>query len=110
MDQPQIAVKIMKIMGQKMAMLMDRVQELISQDVQHRIIRALIRLASESGKKCDDGIHIDIPLTNKDFANMVGSTRETINRVLNRLKKGNLLKINHHHIVIYNLEALENFS
>jgi CRP/FNR family transcriptional regulator len=106
-EQPQIAVKIMKIMGQKIVMLTERVQELISQDVLHRVVSTLVRLADETGKADDEGIHIDMPLTHQDFANIVGSTRETVSRVLSGLKKKKLLNIDQHHIVIYDLAALE---
>lgn len=108
--QPQIAVKVMKIMGQKILMLTQRLQEFTSQDVQHRVIRALVRLADETGKADDKGIHIDMPLTNSDFANLVGTTRESINRVLSQLKREKLLKINHHKMVIYDLAALQKFK
>lgn len=103
---PQIAVKVMKIMGKRMLQLQQRVQELISGDVFHRVIRALLRLAAEYGEEREDGIFIYMPVTNQDFANMVGTSRETINRTLNQLKKEHLLDINRQGILIYDLEAL----
>ncbi|HET7521840.1 MAG TPA: Crp/Fnr family transcriptional regulator [Bacillales bacterium] len=108
-EQPRIAVKLMKIMGRKIFMLAQRVQELISQDVRHRVVRTLLRLADENGKVDDKGIHINMPITNRDFANMVGSSRETINRVLNELKNEKLLKADRRGILIYDLDHLRNY-
>lgn len=108
MDQPQIAIKVMKIMGQKLMMLQERIQELSSRDVQHRVVRALIRLTEESGIQHDEGVHIDLPITNKDFANMIGASRETVNRIFNQLKKQNLLETNRQGILIYDIERLKN--
>lgn len=108
-NHPQIAVKVMKIMGRKIFMLAQRVQELISQDVRHRVVHALLRLADESGRTTDQGTYINMPLTNQDFANMVGSSRETINRVLNKLKDEKLLEADRRGILIYDLDGLRNY-
>lgn len=105
--QPAIALKVMKIMGRELSMLQQRVQELISQDVGHRLIRVLLRLADESGKPVENGVQIHMPITNQDLANIVGSSRETINRFLSSLKKEKLIESNRNSILIYDLERLK---
>ncbi|QST01752.1 Crp/Fnr family transcriptional regulator [Pontibacillus sp. ALD_SL1] len=107
-DHPNIAVQVMKVMGQKLSLLTERIQELSSRDVRHRLISTLIRLAEESGITIDNQpAYITVPLTNTDLANMVGSTRESINRVLNELKKKNLLRSSRSSIEIINLSDLK---
>lgn len=108
-EQPAIALKVMKIMGQKLLNLQQRVQELISQDTFHRTVRTLLRLADEVGEPNDQEVRINMPITNQDFANMVGSTRETINRVLGQLKREALLETDRHGIFIYDLQKLKNY-
>lgn len=107
MDNPQIAIKVMKMMGQRILQLQQRLQELISGDVFRRVVHALMRLANEYGQERQDGVFIAMPMTNQDFANMVGTSRESINRTLNQLKKEKLLDINRKGILIYDLEALK---
>lgn len=107
LNQPQIAVKVMKIMGQKISALAQRIQALISQDVRHRVIFSLIRLALESGKQTEKGVHIDMPITNQDFANIVGSSRETVNRIFNQLKKENLIEFGKNGILINDIDELK---
>lgn len=110
MRQPQIAIKVMKIMGQKIIALQQRVQDFISKDVQHRIIHSLVRLAEDHGEKTAKGIYIDVPITNQDFANMVGTSRESINRILNQFKKQRLLSADRQGILIHDIEELQNWS
>jgi CRP/FNR family transcriptional regulator, cyclic AMP receptor protein len=110
MKHPSIAIKVMKIMGQKILTLQERVQDFISKDVQHRIIQALVRLAEDHGEKTAKGIYIDIPITNQDFANMVGTSRESINRILNQFKKQRLLTADRQGILIHDLEELQNWK
>lgn len=106
LEHPQIAVKVMKMMSQKISELAQRIQTFISQDVRHRVIFSLLRLALESGKQTEQGVLIDMPITNQDFANMVGSSRETINRILNQLKKENLIEFGRDGILIRNMDQL----
>lgn len=109
LSHPQIAVKMMKIMSQKISTLTQRIQTLISQDILHRVVFSLIRLALESGKQNRNKVFIDIPITNRDFANMIGSTRETVNRVLNQLKKENLIDFNRNGILINDINKLKTY-
>lgn len=107
MAHPPMAIKVMKIMGQKLLHLQERLQDLISSDVHRRVVYSLIRLAHEYGEQQNGGMFISLPMTNRDFANMVGTSRESINRTLNQLKKEKLLEIHRNGIFVYDLDALQ---
>lgn len=106
---PQIAVKMLKIMSEKISTLTERIQTFISQDVHYRVVFTLIRLALESGKQKSNKIFITIPITNQDFANMIGSSRETVNRILNQLKKENLIDFDRNGIQINDINQLKTY-
>jgi CRP/FNR family cyclic AMP-dependent transcriptional regulator len=106
LESPQIAMKLMRIMGRKMMALQQRLQEMISDDVYERVVHNLLRLAEESGKQKEGTLVIEMPITHQDFANMVGASRESINRIFNRLKKENLLKSDRQSIAILDIERL----
>ncbi|WP_236561217.1 Crp/Fnr family transcriptional regulator [Pontibacillus sp. HMF3514] len=107
LNHPEIAMKVMKILGQKISVLTQRIQEMNSQNVQHRVVYALIRLGQESGQLDKEEIYIDMPITNQDVANIVGSSRETINRVLNHLKKLDLIQVSRKGIYIKDINQLK---
>ena len=106
-ERPGIALKVMKILGQKIKMLTERVQELMSDDVHHRTIHALLRLAQENGQEDEEGILLNTPITNQDLANMVGTSRETVNRILNQFKKKGLIEIIKRRIRLKDVEGLK---
>ena len=56
--------------------------EMSTQQVEQRIAHALLRLVSQSGRKTDDGIEIDFPITRQDIAEMTGTTLHTVSRLL----------------------------
>lgn len=51
-------------------------------DVRGRIGRRLLDLAQPFGKRAGPEVELDIPLHQKDLADMVGATRESVNRIL----------------------------
>lgn len=107
METPTIAVKVMRVMGEKIRELQSKLQEFVAHDVNHRVVSFLLRLAKEHGTSEKGHIQIDLPLTHQEFANMVGTTRETVNRVFNQLKKDEIIAMNRKKIMILDVDALE---
>lgn len=106
-ERPGIALKVMKILGQKIQGLTKRIQELLSEDVHHRTVHTLLRLATESDLTNETVLYINAPITNQDLANIVGTSRETINRVLNQFKKDGLIDIQKRRIRLLDIEGLK---
>lgn len=103
---PSIAVKIMRVMSEKIRELQGKLQELTGQDVQDRGQSFLLKLAEYYGTSKDGEIRIAIPMTHQDIANVIGTTRETVNRLLNQLRKEGILDADRNGFVIYDLEGL----
>ncbi|SER94725.1 Crp/Fnr family transcriptional regulator [Salipaludibacillus aurantiacus] len=67
----------------------------------------LIRFAHSYGIEHPEGIKIDMKLTNQELAYFIGSTRETVNRMFNELKKDGVTEIENGYIVIKKIEELK---
>ena len=61
----------------------------------------------QHGRREGDVIFIDLSLTQKDMASMVGATRESINKELRALREKGLVSIQENMICIHNLERLK---
>ncbi|MGD8190978.1 Crp/Fnr family transcriptional regulator [Brevibacillus ginsengisoli] len=109
LETPTIAVKVMRVMGEKIRDLQTKLQEFVTHDINHRVISFLFRLAQEHGSQNKEQIIINLPLTHQEFANMVGTTRETVNRIFNQLKKEGIISMNRKKIVILDPKALQNY-
>lgn len=71
----------------------------------------LIRLCNSFGEKQADQIHIDIKLTNNELAELVGTTREGVNRLLATMKKdGILCSEGAGYITVKNIDALKDMA
>jgi CRP/FNR family transcriptional regulator len=68
----------------------------------------LIRLTNTCGEKSEDGsIKLAIKLTNTDLANMIGTTRESVNRLLSTYKEEGVISYEQGQIIIHDLLYLK---
>lgn len=67
----------------------------------------LIRMANSFGVAGEDGIRINLKLTNTEMAEFIGTTRESVNRMLNGLKEEGTIEMQGGRIIIRDLHALK---
>ncbi len=77
-----------------------------SQDIRARLASLLLNLAHQFGEPVDNGTRITLRLTNQEMANMIGTTRETVNRTLNRFWDDRLVDMRTAHVVIVDPDRL----
>jgi CRP-like cAMP-binding protein len=77
-----------------------------SQDIRARLAALLLNLADQFGEQVDNGTRISLRLTNQEMANMIATTRETVNRTLNRFWDEKLVDMRTSHVVIVEPERL----
>lgn len=66
----------------------------------------LIRMANSYGVATSEGIKIALKLTHSEFADLIGTSRESVNRMLNGLKDEGIIDIRQGRILILRLDAL----
>ncbi|WP_245629145.1 Crp/Fnr family transcriptional regulator [Alicyclobacillus shizuokensis] len=90
-EYPDIARKVMRVMGRKILDLQAKLQELALFDARERVIALLRHFSEEHGEPAADGIHIRLPVTHGEMARMIGITRESVNRIWNDLRRQGVL-------------------
>ncbi|WP_106498028.1 Crp/Fnr family transcriptional regulator [Lentibacillus sp. Marseille-P4043] len=89
---PEICIKLFRVLGDKIVDLQNRLEEKILHNTYEQIIMLLLRLARHYGKEIKDNqTRINTHFTNRELANMIGSSRETVSRTLTQLKKQQLI-------------------
>jgi CRP-like cAMP-binding protein len=103
---PKAALLCMQVLSARLRGLSDVLVNLIEDDVDTRIAKLILRLGARYGRREGRVIHLDIPLTHQEVADMVGTTRQTVTSTLTRLKKEGVLSIDIHRIHIESEELL----
>ena len=99
--------KVYKFIGFKFQKLERRLQLLLFKDTKTRLVEFLNELCVEYGYDCEKtGDHvIKHPYTQKDIASLIGTSRPTLNILLNELKKEKILDFGRKKIRIYKKSA-----
>jgi CRP/FNR family transcriptional regulator, nitrogen oxide reductase regulator len=98
--EPSISLNVMGLMHGYISELQERQKALVTERVEQRIARILLKLATQSGKKVEEGVLIDLPITRQDIAEMSGTTLYTVSRTLNEWERDGLLEIGRERVVI----------
>jgi CRP/FNR family transcriptional regulator, cyclic AMP receptor protein len=69
-----------------------RVEELLYKSAHARVAHTLLDLAGQHGIQDAEGVVIPLRLSQRDIANLVGLTRETVNFILKDLRERNLIE------------------
>tara|TARA_B100000029_G_scaffold399423_1_gene398118 strand:- start:89 stop:769 length:681 start_codon:yes stop_codon:yes gene_type:complete len=83
---PQIAIALLAELASRLRRTDRQIEGLALLDVTSRISETLLQLASDQGVETETGVLIQNRPTHQELANMSGTTRETVSRVLKRLE------------------------
>lgn len=106
---PGIALGILRIMSKRLRMAQKQINDLALMDTSRRMASTLMFLAAEQGVSCEKGIVIDMSLTNQDLANMIGTSRETANRILSDMRRQKALQVENRQIIIIDMKKLKSW-
>jgi CRP/FNR family transcriptional regulator len=104
---PELSLKLLKLFANKLIFAQQKIKDLTFNDVFSRTASQLLKLAKEYGVKTEKGTSIKIQLSRQELAEMVGTTRETISRVISKFKKEKSVSENTDNLLILNFEKLE---
>lgn len=93
---PSVAINMMKILATRLRSMTNQIENLALLDVYGRIARELLKQSTE----LPDGSRVTCELTHQEIANLVGSSREMVTKILLDLKRGGYIDSDHRRIVI----------
>ncbi len=97
---PGFASETYGTVGRRMGELNDRIVEMATLHVEQRVANAILRLVRQAGRKTDQGIEIDFPVTRQDVAEMAGTTLHTVSRLLSAWQKAGIVESRRKLIVV----------
>lgn len=97
---PRLALNALAIQGGHLRMIQARCRELATERVERRIARAILRLARQAGRRVEEGVLIEFPLSRQDVAEITGTTLYTVSRTLSGWEKQGLVTLGRERVVI----------
>jgi CRP/FNR family transcriptional regulator len=81
----------------------------LSHSVTEKLARLLLQWSSDA-KMVDGALRLKLALTHEEMAQLIGTTRETVTRILGQLKKQSILEVKGSSLTIKNRAALERLT
>ncbi|MDF2720369.1 MAG: Crp/Fnr family transcriptional regulator [Paenibacillus sp.] len=102
-----LCMRLLEVTMNRLRRANEQIHDLSFLDVRTRIVKSVYQLALEHGEPKQDAVLITVKLTHQEIANMVGTVRESVTKVLQELQDSSMITIQHKQIRIENMEALK---
>jgi CRP/FNR family transcriptional regulator, cyclic AMP receptor protein len=79
---PEVAMYLLQALAQRLRRINDVKADLVFTDVPGRVAKALLDLAERFGVQAPEGMQVNHDLTQEELAQLVGASRETVNKAL----------------------------
>lgn len=103
---PALALNTMRILSERICEMQDRFRELATERVAQRVARALLRLVRQAGRRTEEGVLIDLPLSRRDLAELTGTTLFTVSRVLSEWEAAGTVRTGRRRVIVRSPHAL----
>lgn len=106
-ENPELSLELIKYLNNRLVEAQNKIRNLALYDTFGRTAQALVKLAEEHGRKTDQGFELDLRISRQELADIVGTTRETVIRVLGAFKKEKSIELEKSSIIIKNLDKIK---
>jgi CRP/FNR family cyclic AMP-dependent transcriptional regulator len=103
---PQVALKLLAALSKRLRSTNDMVGNLSFLHLPARLARILLNLGQQYGKLTAEGIAIGLKLSQEELGNLVGVSRESVNRQVRLWVESGVLDYTHGTIILKNSDAL----
>jgi CRP/FNR family transcriptional regulator len=81
-SRPEVAMHLLQALAQRLRRINEVKADLVFTDVPGRVAKALLDLADRFGVLTPEGVQVNHDLTQEELAQLVGASRETVNKAL----------------------------
>jgi CRP/FNR family cyclic AMP-dependent transcriptional regulator len=107
---PEVARGLLLQLASRLRHLNEAVADLVFSDVPGRVAKQLLDLARRFGKPTEGGIDVHHDLTQEELAQLVGASRETVNKALADFAHRGWIRLEQRAVVILDVERLNHRS
>jgi len=105
-EHPEASLHLLARLASRLRRTNEAVGDLVFSDVPGRVAKALIDLGERFGKESPEGLFVHHDLTQEELAQLVGASRETVNKALADFAGRGWLRLDGRAVLITDLERL----
>ncbi len=103
---PEVAEPLLRALAQRLRKTNEAMSDLVFSDVPGRVAKAIIDLGERFGVPSGDGLQVTHDMTQEELAQLVGASRETVNKALADFAHRGWIRLESRSVTIYEPERL----
>ncbi|MEJ2578450.1 MAG: Crp/Fnr family transcriptional regulator [Kineosporiaceae bacterium] len=103
---PDVARQLLRALARRLRRTNEALADLVFSDVPGRVAKALLDLSERFGRPTEDGLRVAHDLTQEELAQLVGASRETVNKALADFASRNWLRLEARAVVLPDIDRL----
>jgi len=103
---PEVAETLLFALARRLRRTNETLADLVFSDVPGRVAKALLDLSTRFGRPAEEGVHVAHELTQEELAQLVGASRETVNKALADFAGRGWLRLEARAVVLLDVERL----
>jgi CRP/FNR family cyclic AMP-dependent transcriptional regulator len=103
---PGVSQELLKSLAQRLRRTNEALADLVFSDVPGRVAKALLELSEKFGSRRDDGLYVAHDMTQEELAQLVGASRETVNKALADFAQRGWVKLEPRAVLLVETERL----
>jgi CRP/FNR family cyclic AMP-dependent transcriptional regulator len=104
---PAVATTMLAALARRLRRTNEALSDLVFTDVPGRVAKALLDLSNRFGRASEDGILVAHDLTQEELAQLVGASRETVNKALADFATRGWIKLEARAVVLLDIERIQ---
>jgi CRP/FNR family transcriptional regulator len=104
---PAVAANLLAALARRLRRTNEALADLVFTDVPGRVAKALLDLANRFGRPAEDGVLVAHDLTQEELAQLVGASRETVNKALADFATRGWIKLEARAVILTDAERLK---
>ncbi len=104
---PRIAATLLAALARRLRRTNENLADLVFTDVPGRVAKALLELSRRFGRPVEDGVLVAHDLTQEELAQLVGASRETVNKALADFATRGWLRLEARAVLLHDIERLQ---
>lgn len=103
---PEVAESLLQALAQRLRRTNEALADLVFSDVPGRVAKQLLDLADKFGQPGPDGVLVHHDLTQEELAQLVGASRETVNKALADFTQRGWVEVDQRQVLLIDMERL----
>jgi CRP-like cAMP-binding protein len=107
---PDAAIELLTVLAERLTRVSELVEDTLFLNLPVRLAKKLVHLARTHGEPHAASVKIDLKLSQEEWGDLVGATRESINKQLRSWIEAGWIELEHGYVVIHRLRELERLA